>query len=100
MFTQELHQATEAVHNGLKRLNLPEPETIDWLPTPFEGDWGYGTAVCFKVAALEAKIDRSLKVPQRAHEIATLLLDDLENIEGFDRVEAVKGYLNLHINTS
>ena len=100
MFTHELHQATEAVHNGLKRLNLPEAETIDWLPTPFEGDWGYGTAVCFKVAALEAKIDRSLKVPQRAHEIANLLLDDLQDIKGFDRVEAVKGYLNLHINTS
>lgn len=100
MFTQELHQATEAVHNGLKRLNLPEPETIDWLPTPFEGDWGYGTAVCFKVAAVEAKADRSLKVPQRAHEIANLLLDDLQDIEGFDRAEAVKGYLNLHIKTS
>jgi arginyl-tRNA synthetase len=100
MFTQELHQATEAVHNGLKRLNLPEPETIDWLPTPFEGDWGYGTAVCFKIAAVEAKSDRNIKVPQRAHEIANLLLDDLQDIEGFNHAEAVKGYLNLHINTS
>jgi len=100
MFTQELHQATEAVLNGLKRLNLPEPETIDWLPTPFEGDWGYGTAVCFKIAAVEAKSDRIIKVPQRAHEIANLLLDDLQDIEGFDHAEAVKGYLNLHINTS
>ncbi len=100
MFTQELHQATEAVHNGLKRLKLPELETFDWLPTPFEGDWGYGTAVCFKVAAVEAKTDQDIKVPQRAHEIANLLLDDLQDIEGFDRVEAVNGYLNLHINTS
>jgi arginyl-tRNA synthetase len=100
MFTKELHRATETVHNGLKRLNLPEPETIEWAPIPFEGDWGYGTAVCFKVAALEAKADRNIKVPQRANEIANLLLDDLLDIEGFDRVEAVKGYLNLHINTS
>lgn len=100
MFTQELHQATEAVHNGLKRLKLPELETFDWLPTPFEGDWGYGTAACFKVAAMEAKTDQNIKVPQRADEIANLLLDDLTDIKGFDRAEAVKGYLNLHINTS
>ncbi len=100
MFRQELHQATEAIHNGLKRLNLPEPKTFDWLPTPFEGDWGYGTAACFQVAAVEAKTDQNIKVPQRAHEIANLLLDDLQNIEGFNRAEAVKGYLNLHINTS
>ncbi|MGB2897438.1 MAG: arginine--tRNA ligase [Anaerolineales bacterium] len=100
MFNQELHQATERIRNGLKRLSLPGSESIDWLPTPFEGDWGYGTAVCFKVAAAEAKTDRNIKVPLRAHEIANLLLDDLKNLEGFDRVEAVSGYLNLHINTS
>ncbi|MCK5318503.1 MAG: hypothetical protein KAJ55_11330, partial [Anaerolineales bacterium] len=100
MFTQELLQATETVHKGLKRLNLPGPESIDWLPTPFEGDWGYGTAVCFKVAAEEAKADRNIKVPHRAQEIANLLLDDLQDLEGFDRAEAVNGYLNLHINTS
>ena len=100
MFTQELHQATATVHNGLKRLNLPDPESIDWLPTPFEGDWGYGTAVCFKIAAEEAKADRNIKVPHRAHEIANLLLEDLQELEGFDRAEAVNGYLNLHINTS
>jgi arginyl-tRNA synthetase len=100
MFTQELHQATETVHTSLKSLNLPDPESIDWLPTPFEGDWGYGTAVCFKVAAAEAKTDPTIKVPQRAHEIANLLLENLRDLEGFDRVEAVSGYLNLHINTS
>jgi arginyl-tRNA synthetase len=100
MFTQELHQATESVRTGLKRLNLPVPETIDWLPTPFEGDWGYGTTVFFKVAAVEAKADRNIKVPQRALEIANLLLDDVQDLEGFDRVEAVGGYLNLHINPS
>ncbi|MCK5634959.1 MAG: arginine--tRNA ligase [Anaerolineales bacterium] len=100
MFEQELHQATERIRNGLKRLSLPGSESIDWLPTPFEGDWGYGTAVCFKVAAAEAKTGQNIKVPLRAHEIANLLLDDLKNLEGFDRVEAVGGYLNLHINTS
>jgi len=100
MFEQELHQATERVRDGLIRLNLPGSESIDWLPTPFEGDWGYGTAVCFKVAAAEAKANRNIKVTLRAHEIANLLLDDLKNLDGFDRMEAVNGYLNLHINTS
>ncbi|MCJ7567259.1 MAG: arginine--tRNA ligase [Anaerolineales bacterium] len=100
MFEKELHQATETVRSGLKRLHLPGAESIHWLPTPFAGDWGYGTAVCFKVAALEARADRNIKVPQRAHEIANLLLDDMKDIIGFDRVEAVGGYLNLHINTS
>jgi len=100
MFTQELHQATETIHKKLKRLKLPYSDTIDWLPTPFEGDWGYGTAVCFKIAAEEAKTDRNIQVPQRAQEVANLLLNDLQNLEGFDHVEAVGGYLNLHINTS
>lgn len=100
MFEQELLQATEAIRNGLKRLNLPQIDTVDWLPTPFEADWGYGTAVCFKVAAAEAKAIQNIQVPQRAREIADLLLEDMQELEGFERVVAVNGYLNLHINTA
>ena len=100
MFEQELLQATEAIRNGLKRLNLPQIDTVDWLPTPFDADWGYGTAVCFKVAAAEAKAIHNIQVPQRAREIADLLLEDMQELEGFERVVAVNGYLNLHINTA
>jgi arginyl-tRNA synthetase len=100
MFEQELLQATEAIQNSLKRLNLPQGDTVEWVPTPFEADWGYGTAVCFKVAAAEAKAGQNIRVPERARELANLLVEDMQDLDGFDRVVAVNGYINLHINTS
>jgi arginyl-tRNA synthetase len=98
MFHQELQIASQRVQEGLARLEIPLPEKIDWVPTPFSGQWGFGTAVCFQSAALEARSGKKVIVPQRAQEIAEALTKELDLLEGFSRAEAVKGYFNLYID--
>ncbi|MBE0409848.1 MAG: arginine--tRNA ligase, partial [Anaerolineales bacterium] len=48
----------------------------------------------------EARSGKKLNVPQRAEQLAELIADALEPSPGIDRVEAVKGYLNLYFQPS
>ena len=98
MFHQELQIASKRIQDGLARLGIPLPENIDWVPTPFSGQWGFGTAACFQSAALEARSGKKVIVPQRAQEIAEALTKEMEIREGFSHAEAVKGYFNLYID--
>ncbi len=70
---------------------------LKWAPLPFEGVWGLSTSF-FQTAAAEARSGQKVIVPQRAQEIAELVRDNLGNLPGIARVEAVRGYLNLHFN--
>ncbi|HNB50800.1 MAG TPA: arginine--tRNA ligase, partial [Anaerolineales bacterium] len=54
----------------------------------------------FKIAAQEARGGQKINVGQRAQEIASAVADFLGTPEGFSRIEAVKGYLNLYFSTS
>lgn len=74
---------------------LPE---INWQPIPFSGEWGISTSF-FQVAAQEARSGKKVVVPQRAQEIAKNVAAYLETPEGFSRVEAVNGYLNLYFSS-
>jgi arginyl-tRNA synthetase len=98
MFEQELDSATDNIKGILEDLEIPAPETIDWMPTPFEGQWGFGTNACFQAAAAEARAGGKINVPFRAQEIAETVLKDLDPLTGFIRIEAVNGYLNLYVN--
>lgn len=98
MFDKELSQATEAMVAAIQRLGLPDPEDIAWTPTPFSGQWGFGTTAPFQVAAREARAGEGISVPTRAEEIAGLLLQEIGEVAGFVRAEAVKGYLNLYLD--
>ena len=97
MFDQELESAAQSIRQSLKHLEVPIPDQIDWMPTPFEGQWGFGTNACFQAAAEEARAGKKVNVPSRAQEIAENVLNDLSPIAGFSRTEAEKGYLNLYI---
>jgi arginyl-tRNA synthetase len=97
MFKQELSSATQRIRQSLKHLDVPIPDQIDWMPTPFEGQWGFGTNACFQAAAKEARAGKKVNVPSRAQEIAEIVLNDLEPIAGFSRTKAESGYLNLYI---
>jgi arginyl-tRNA synthetase len=99
MFTDELNHVTESIQGTLSRLHLPEPETVDWSPTPFEGEWGFGTSVCFRIAAEEARRGEGINVPERAQAIAQMLSEDID-ATGFSRTEAIRGYLNVYIEPS
>ena len=98
MFKVEQLHVEEQIRNILREKNIPIPEELGWAPAPFSGEWGISTPF-FKIAALEAKSGKSLKVPQRAEEIALLVAENLPPQEYFPRVEAVGGYLNLFFDS-
>ena len=74
---------------------------LKWTSIPFSGEWGMSTSF-FQTAADEARAGKGKKVPvpQRAREIAERVRDQVSDVEGISRVEAVKGYLNLYFVTS
>jgi arginyl-tRNA synthetase len=95
---------------------------LKWQPIPFSGEWGISTSF-FQTAANEARAGKGdgKPVPQRAQEIAeqvkasvlslskdavpslskdaALSLSKGGNFKGINRVEAVRGYLNLYFST-
>jgi len=73
--------------------------SLEWNPIPFSGEWGISTSF-FATAAAEARLGRSVVVPQRAQDIATQVRDALTGAPGLSRIEAVKGYLNLYFDTA
>jgi arginyl-tRNA synthetase len=74
---------------------------LKWTPIPFSGEWGMSTSF-FQTAADEARAGKGDKipVPQRAQQIAQQVKAQIRSVEGINRVEAVKGYLNLYFKTS
>lgn len=76
--------------------DLPRPHAIAWSQIPFSGEWGLSTSF-FQVAADEARAsENKFNVPHRAQELAEAVVNALGTPEGFTRVEAVRGYLNLY----
>ncbi len=100
MFTSELHQITTQILATLAQEGIPAPENLDWTPIPFSGTWGVATNF-FRIAAQEARAGKApagVKVPQRAQQIAEMVAAALGTPPGFQRVEAVRGYLNLYFD--
>lgn len=73
---------------------------FQFIPIPFSGQWGLSTSF-FTLASQEMKA-KGIRgnVPARAQELAFSFSEYLGQVPGFDRVEAVKGYLNLYFNSS
>ncbi len=97
MFQEEQIHLADQIKAVLQEQGLPVEDAIDWTPIPFSGDWGISTSF-FKTAAREAKSGKSVNVPQRAGEIATLVAEGLPPQEYFPRIEAVNGYLNCYFD--
>ncbi|MBN2148272.1 MAG: arginine--tRNA ligase [Anaerolineales bacterium] len=104
MFDPERLAIENRIHQFCAQHRLPNLAAWNWSPIPFSGDWGISTSF-FQLAALEARLTRenglpapALPVPQRAQEIASQVAQFLGVPEGFARVEAVKGYLNLYFD--
>jgi len=98
MFEAELLAASQSINQSFDTLGIPRPYSISWAATPFAGQWGFGTAACFQVAAAEARSGKPVKVPVRAQEIAEAVLDMIGIPEGFSRADAVRGYINIYID--
>jgi arginyl-tRNA synthetase len=89
-----------ALRDALGQIGTPIPERIDWVPVPFSGQWGLGTAVCFQVASAEAKAGRAGDVRARAAEIAAEAASRIRPPAEFSRVVAEKAYLNAFFDTA
>jgi len=98
MFETEKSAIEKQMRAFFKAQGLPAPESIQWSQIPFAGEWGLATSL-FQVAADEARLSgKKMNVGQRAAELAEALAKDLGAPQGFARVEAVKGYLNLYFS--
>lgn len=99
MFDQERQAVEEIIQIYLHENDIPAPEGLSWRNIPFGGEWGIATSF-FQVAAGEARSGKNIKVPVRAQELAETVRDHLGVPQGFIRVEARNGYLNLYFETS
>ena len=65
MISNELAHAEKVIIAALDEQSIPHPESMQWMPTPFKGQWGFGSNVCFQAAALEARSGKKINVPER-----------------------------------
>jgi len=98
MFEAEQQRVETQIREFCAEQGLPAP-ALQWNPIPFSGQWGISTSF-FQLAAQEARQGARVNVPQRAQELAQSVRDHLGLPASFDRVEAVKGYLNLYYSTA
>jgi arginyl-tRNA synthetase len=95
MFRSEKRRVEKILRNFLEQEEIPVPESFQWKPIPFSGEWGMSVSF-FKAAAQEARSGKQVNVPERAGEIARMAADLISGEDDFSRVEAVQGYLNLY----
>jgi len=98
MFEAEQQVIEQQLQAYCAKSGLPDLP-VQWSFIPFSGSWGISTSF-FQLAAAEARLQgRQGSVGLRAQEIANQAADFLGKPDGFERVEAVKGYLNLYFST-
>ncbi|HMD88880.1 MAG TPA: arginine--tRNA ligase [Anaerolineaceae bacterium] len=98
MFETEQKQIEQSIQDFCEHEGLPKP-TLQWSWIPFSGQWGISTSF-FQLAAQEARLGKKINVPRRAQEIAESVAAALGQPTGFEKLEAVKGYLNLYFSTA
>lgn len=99
MFEHERQTIETQLNAYLKAQGIALEEGFKWSTLPFAGEWGIATSF-FQAAAIEIRAGKGGSVPQRAQELAAGAAAALGAPQGFARVEAVKGYLNLYFVTS
>lgn len=92
MFDDVKDQLTQIIDGFCQARGLPTGK-VEFRNIPFSGEWGIA-APLFPLAAADP--DKSLPVPKKAQEFAEILKNQVADLPGFSRVEAIKGYLNLY----
>jgi len=100
MFDSDLNRIAKSISEILAGLGFPDPGEIKWQPTPFAGQWGMGSNVCFQVAAAEARAGKKVNVPARARELAEIVVEKLGTPDGFARLAAEDAYVNVYFDTA
>ncbi|MBU0512846.1 MAG: arginine--tRNA ligase [Chloroflexi bacterium] len=97
MFEVKQQNISKKIQVYCAKNDIPYSGELKWIPIPFSGEWGISTSF-FQLAAQEARSGKRVIVPQRAQEIAEGVVAYLGTSIGFDRAEAVRGYLNLYFS--
>jgi len=98
MFEQVQETITRQISTFLSENGIPVIP-IDWKWIPFAGQWGIATSF-FQAASPETKQGLNVPVGDRAQQIASQVAEHLGLPDGFSKVEAVRGYLNLTFSSS
>ena len=98
MFEAEQALIQEKIQAFCAQQGYPQPN-LQWSWIPFSGHWGISTSF-FQLASLEARQGKKVNVAQRAQELALAVSEALGTPAGFNRIEAVRGYLNLYFSTA
>jgi arginyl-tRNA synthetase len=96
MFEAEQTKVEEKIRKYCGENNFPEPE-FRWSWIPFSGQWGISLSF-FQLAAKSFGAEKG-NVNERAQKITIDLAEILGGSEGFSKVEAVNGYLNLYFSS-
>ncbi len=98
MFEQENKIIAKQVKDFCQEQGLPDIPLL-WKWIPFSAHWGISTSF-FQLAATDAKEKgQKVNVAARAQELAEQAAAYLGLPDGFERLEAVRGYLNLYFST-
>lgn len=100
MFERDLAVIETQIQNIFAELALSAPADFGWKPTPFAGQWGLGTNICFPAAAAEARSGKKIHPPTRAQELAKLVTEKITLPAGFARIVADKAYINVYFDTA
>jgi arginyl-tRNA synthetase len=99
MFEAEQKTIEDLIHAYCAEHGLPQP-VVSWSWIPFSGHWGIAMPF-FQLAAQDARQKgEKLNVNQHAQEIAEGIAAAIGTPAGFERVEAVRGYLNLYFSSA
>jgi arginyl-tRNA synthetase len=100
MFNLEQRAVEAQIWQYCEQHNLPATP-LTWVPIPLTGRWGISTSF-FQLAANDARLRTAEKinVPQHAQAIAERVAAALKLPQGFERIEAVRGYLNLYFSNA
>ncbi len=98
MFEKEQNEIQTQIENILENQGISK-QPFKWSWIPFCGHWGISTSF-FSTASFEARKQKGINVRQRAIAIADQIASTLKLPPSFEKVEAVKGYLNLYYDSS
>jgi len=97
MFENEQRQVDNQIKEYCRELGLPEVE-LKWTWIPFNGQWGISTTF-FQLAAMSHSENKGT-VGAYAAQLAEKIAEKLQGSAGFEKIEAVNGYLNLYFSSS
>jgi arginyl-tRNA synthetase len=100
IFEDAIQSVSLQILSAFSGRGIADPATIDWVSIPLTNQWGLGTSACLKAAAfLQRSGKSSAPIPRQAQQLAEEIAGRISLPEGFSRVEASRGYINIFFDT-